>query len=55
MSELKQCSKCCRWTNPLPKSACSFDFDVDIKLDFIENEKGDLYCDDFKSNLEKGE
>lgn len=54
MSELKQCSNCARWTKPLSDSACSYTFTV-YKLNFKENKKGLLYCDDFKSKLEKGE
>lgn len=55
MSELKQCSKCARWTNPLSSSACSYSQVTAQKLDFKVNEKGMLFCGDFKSKLESKE
>ena len=52
MSELKQCSNCARWLNPLNQSACSYSQTTALKLDFKVNKKGILFCDDFKSKLE---
>ena len=52
MSELKQCSNCARWTNPLNSSACSYSSVTAVKLDFKVNKKGILFCEDFKSKLE---
>lgn len=48
----KACKNCARWTNPLKTSACSYEYDKELKqCKFKENDNFGFYCDDFKKKI----
>jgi len=55
MSELKQCSNCARWKEPLTTSACNLEPAMK-QHELIPTGDGYFWCFDFKVKLEnKGE